>query len=143
MRPLTAGDADWTPEFLDTFQNESLNALAERMVPGSTNAKVNRFIDLLLTVDTQENQKKFVASLGAFEAESRSRITPRRSASPAPLRASRRITAARSTWPGEGSSGRGTFTRSGVSSAGAGATSTSSWHRQVDRAGTLCLSGRA
>jgi Gluconate 2-dehydrogenase subunit 3 len=68
------GDADWTPEFLDAFQNESLIALAERIVPGSTNTKVNRFIDLLLTVDTQENQKKFVASLGAFEAESRSRF---------------------------------------------------------------------
>ena len=66
--------ADWKPEFLDAHQNESLVALAERIVPGSTKAQVNRFIDLLLTVDTQENQKKFVAALGAFEAESRSRF---------------------------------------------------------------------
>jgi hypothetical protein len=70
------GDAktDWKPEFLDAHHNESLVALAERIVPGSTKAQANRFIDLLLTVDTQENQKKFVAALGAFEAESRSRF---------------------------------------------------------------------
>jgi hypothetical protein len=61
--------ADWTPEFLDPHQNETLTVLAERIVPGSTGAQVNRFIDLLLTVDTQENQKKFLASLSAFEAE--------------------------------------------------------------------------
>ncbi len=61
--------ADWAPEFLDPHQNETLTVLAERIVPGSTKAQVNRFIDLLLTVDTQENQKKFLASLGAFEAE--------------------------------------------------------------------------
>jgi len=72
----TGGDAraDWKPEFLDAHENESLVALAERIVPGSTKAQVNRFIDLLLTVDTQENQKKFVAALGAFEGESRGRF---------------------------------------------------------------------
>jgi hypothetical protein len=72
-----AGNVDpveWTPEFLDIHQNESLVALAERMIPGSTQAHVNRFIDLLLTVDTQENKAQFLASLGAFEAESRSRF---------------------------------------------------------------------
>jgi len=30
------------------------SALAERIVPGSTKAQVNRFIDLLLCVDTAE-----------------------------------------------------------------------------------------
>jgi len=69
-----AGAADWAPEFLDLHQNESLIALAERIIPGSTKAQVNRFIDLLLAVDTQENKEKFLASLGAFEAESRSRF---------------------------------------------------------------------
>lgn len=61
--------ADWTPAFLDAHQNETLVVLAERVVPGSTRAEANRFIDLLLAVDTQENQKKFLASLSAFEAE--------------------------------------------------------------------------
>lgn len=65
----TAAVENWTPEFLDPHQNETLIALAERIVPGSTQAQSNRFIDLLLSVDTQENQKKFLASMGAFEAE--------------------------------------------------------------------------
>jgi len=66
--------AEWAPEFLDPHQSDTLAVLAERIVPGSTKAEVNRFIDLLLTVDTQENQKKFLASLGAFEAESINRF---------------------------------------------------------------------
>ncbi len=66
--------SDWRPEFLDPHQNETLMVLAERIVPGSTKAQVNRFIDLLLTVETQENQRKFLASLSAFEAESLNRF---------------------------------------------------------------------
>jgi hypothetical protein len=69
-----AAAARWAPEFLDPHQNETLTVLAERIVPGSTKAQVNRFIDLLLTVDTQENQKKLLASLGAFEAEAINRF---------------------------------------------------------------------
>lgn len=65
--------ANWAPEFLDAHQNETLIVLAERIVPGSSKAQVNRFIDLLLTVDTQENQKKFLAALSAFEAEALNR----------------------------------------------------------------------
>ncbi len=69
-----AAAADWAPEFLDPHQSETLIVLAERIVPGSTKAQVNRFIDLLLTVDTQENQKKFLASLAAFEADALNRF---------------------------------------------------------------------
>ncbi len=65
-----AAAAEWTPEFLDSHQNETLIVLAERIVPNSTKAQVNRFVDLLLTVDSSENQKKFISSLSAFEAES-------------------------------------------------------------------------
>lgn len=69
-----AGAADWAPEFLEAQQNETLIVLAERIIPCSSKAQVNRFIDLLLTVDTQENQKKFLASMGAIEGESRNRF---------------------------------------------------------------------
>jgi Gluconate 2-dehydrogenase subunit 3 len=65
----TAADTAWQPIFLDPHQNETLVALAERIVPNSTTAQVNRFVDLLISVDTQENQKKFLASLGAFDHE--------------------------------------------------------------------------
>src|SRR5262249_6417681 len=37
-----AGAADWKPVFLNAQQNESLIALAESIVPGSTKAKVSR-----------------------------------------------------------------------------------------------------
>ena len=59
----------WKPLFLNHQQNETLVTLSESIVPGSTRAHVNRFIDLLLSVDITENQKKFVASLTAVESE--------------------------------------------------------------------------
>jgi Gluconate 2-dehydrogenase subunit 3 len=64
-----AAAPDWQPVFFDSHQNETLIALAERILPNSTRALVNRFIDTLISVDTQENQKKFLASLGAFDHE--------------------------------------------------------------------------
>jgi len=68
------GAADWKPLSLNAQQNESLIAIAESIVPGSLKAQVNRFIDLLLSVDTPERQKSFVDSLAAFEAESKERF---------------------------------------------------------------------
>src|SRR5438552_7376674 len=66
--------ADWNPLILNAQQNENLIAIAESIVPGSTKAQVNRFIDLLLSVDTPERQKSFVDSLAAFESESKKRF---------------------------------------------------------------------
>ena len=69
-----AAARDWTPQFLDPHQNETLIVLAERIVPGSTRAQVNRFIDLLLSVDTPQNQQKFINSLSAMDGESLNRF---------------------------------------------------------------------
>src|SRR5574340_140825 len=66
---------NWSPAFLDQHQSETLEVLAERIIPGASKAQVNRFIDLLLSVDTQDAQKKFLASLSAFEAESLKRFS--------------------------------------------------------------------
>jgi hypothetical protein len=63
------GVADWRPIFLNGQQNETLIALAESMVPGSTRAQVNRFIDLLLSVDKPKSQRDFAESVAAFDAE--------------------------------------------------------------------------
>jgi Gluconate 2-dehydrogenase subunit 3 len=63
----TAGAADWKPVFLSTHQSATLEAVAERMVPGSTQARVNRFVDKLLGVETEETQRRFLESLSAFE----------------------------------------------------------------------------
>src|SRR5258708_2397690 len=68
------GSADWKPLFLNAQQHESLIAMAESIVPGSTKAQVNRFIDLLLSVDTLEHKNSFVDSLATFEAESQKRF---------------------------------------------------------------------
>lgn len=64
-----AAAPDWQPVFFDSHQNETLIALAERIVPNSTPAQVNRFLDTLISVDTQENQRSFLASLAAFDHE--------------------------------------------------------------------------
>jgi gluconate 2-dehydrogenase subunit 3-like protein len=57
----------WKPAFLDAHQSETFGSLAEQIVPGSNAAGVHRFVDLLLSVDTQENQRKFLTALGAIE----------------------------------------------------------------------------
>lgn len=67
-------DANWKPAFLSSQQYETLNAFAESIVPGSTRAHVSRFIDLLLGVDKPENQRKFVESLTALNAEAQNRF---------------------------------------------------------------------
>jgi hypothetical protein len=71
------GTTDWKPAVLSAQQDETLAALAERILPGSTAARVNRFIDLLLSVDTAEPKQKFMGSLTAFEGESQKRFGKR------------------------------------------------------------------
>ena len=66
--------ADWKPLFLNSRQNESLVALSESIVPGSGKAQVNRFIDLLLSVDSPAHRERFVASILAIESESQKRF---------------------------------------------------------------------
>ena len=71
------GAANWKPLFLNAQQEETLAALAELIVPGAREAHADRFIDLLLSVDTAEHRKSFVESLGAFETESQQRFGKR------------------------------------------------------------------
>ncbi len=62
-----AAAESWSPAFLDAHQNETVIVLAELIVPGASMAQSNRFIDLALTADSQENKEKFVHALSAFE----------------------------------------------------------------------------
>jgi hypothetical protein len=68
-----AGAAAWQPLLLDAHQSETLEALAERIIPGSRQARANRTIDLLLSVDSIEVKRQFVESLSVFEAEALAR----------------------------------------------------------------------
>ena len=62
-----AAAAAYKPEFLDAHQLATLEALSERIVPGSTKAKVAPFIDQLMAVDTSTSQKNLLSALGAFD----------------------------------------------------------------------------
>lgn len=64
----------WTPLFLDPHQNETYIALAEHLVPGSTAANVNQFVDLLLSVDSIKRQREFVNAVAAFDAMAQGRF---------------------------------------------------------------------
>jgi Gluconate 2-dehydrogenase subunit 3 len=68
------GAADGKPLFLSAQQSESLTSIADCIVPGSAKAQVNRFIDLLLSVDTENHKKEFVAAIAAFEGEAQKRF---------------------------------------------------------------------
>ena len=63
--------------FLSAEQFESLSALAEAIVPGSTKANVASFIDLLLSVDEKKHQMEFLGSLATLETESNKRYGKR------------------------------------------------------------------
>jgi len=66
--------SDWQPLFLNAAQDKTLAALSEVVVPGSIKARVDRFIDLLLSVDSAEHRREFVSSLTAVEAEAKKRF---------------------------------------------------------------------
>jgi hypothetical protein len=68
-----AAAAAGKPEFLDEYQFRTLKALAERIVPGASRASTAEFIDQLLAVDTQANQRSFLSALGAFEGRALAR----------------------------------------------------------------------
>jgi hypothetical protein len=59
----------YKPQFLDAHQFETLVSLSERIVPGSTPARVSEFIDQLLAVDAADDQRDFLNALGAFEGQ--------------------------------------------------------------------------
>lgn len=62
-----AGAADYVPEFLDAHLFETLQKLAEEIVPGSTKGNSAEFIDQLLSVTPLDEQRAFLQALGAFE----------------------------------------------------------------------------
>ena len=58
------------PLFLSAEQCAALDVLSEAIVPGSRKAQAASFIDLLLSAETHEVQRTFLASLSAVEASS-------------------------------------------------------------------------
>jgi len=70
--------ADWTPVFLNAHQNETLIELSEAIIPatdtpGAKAAFVNRFIDLVMSVEPPAVQKAFLESLAWFDTAAQER----------------------------------------------------------------------
>jgi len=68
-------DPNWKPVFLNEHQNETLIALGDAIIPataspGAKAALVNRFIDLLVSVQPNEFQNQFTDALTVTDAES-------------------------------------------------------------------------
>jgi gluconate 2-dehydrogenase gamma chain len=68
-------DANWKPAFLNDQQNETLIVLSEAIIPatdtpGAKQALVNRYIDLLVSVQPTEFQEEFVAALKSIDSQS-------------------------------------------------------------------------
>ncbi len=60
---------DWKPNFFDAHENETVLAVADLLIPetdtpGAKAAQVNRFIDLMLSVESAERQKAYLQALG-------------------------------------------------------------------------------
>jgi gluconate 2-dehydrogenase subunit 3-like protein len=64
-------DANWTPQFLSAEQNDELIAISERILPGAGAVHVNRVIDLLMTVETDENRKLLTAALTVLDGQAK------------------------------------------------------------------------
>jgi hypothetical protein len=67
-------DPHWKPAFLNEHQNETLIALSDVIIPatetpGAKVALVNRYLDLLVSVQPAEFQKEFVAALKFIDSE--------------------------------------------------------------------------
>src|SRR6185437_2358379 len=68
-------DPDWKPAFLNDHQNETLIVLSDVVIPatdtpGAKAALVNRYLDLLVSVQPSEFQQEFVAALKSIDTGS-------------------------------------------------------------------------
>jgi len=68
-------DPNWKPAFLNDQQNETLIALSDVVIPktetpGAKEALVNRFLDLLLSIEPAASQRQFTEALASMDSES-------------------------------------------------------------------------
>lgn len=68
-------DPNWTPQFFDEHQNETVVVLTELIIPqtdtpGAKAALVNRLIDLTMAEEDPPRQKRFIEGLAWIDARS-------------------------------------------------------------------------
>lgn len=69
-------DPNWKPVFLNDHQNQTLIALSDVIIPatdtpGAKEALANRFIDLLISVQPADFQRRFTDALATIDSESK------------------------------------------------------------------------
>ena len=74
--PASVTAVPWTPSFFNTHQNETVAILAELIIPatdtpGAKAAKVNEFIDLMLSHEETAAQREFLRGLEWIDGKSR------------------------------------------------------------------------
>jgi glucoside 3-dehydrogenase (cytochrome c) hitch-hiker subunit len=75
--PSTSGKGTpWTPKFFSAHQNETVSTLAELIIPqtetpGAKAARVNEFIDLILSEETAKVQQEFLRGLEWMDLRSK------------------------------------------------------------------------
>jgi len=67
-------DSNWSPQFLSLKRNDVLVAISDRMLPGAGAVHVNRTIDLVMTVETDENRKLLTQALDALEGQAEKQL---------------------------------------------------------------------
>lgn len=73
-------DPNWKLAFLNEHQNETLIALSDVIIPttdtpGAKEALVNRFLDLLLSIEPAESQRQFTEALASIDNESQKQFS--------------------------------------------------------------------
>ncbi len=64
---LAQSKAAWTPSFFSAHQNETMVVFGEVVIPGATEAQVNRYLDKLLAASDHSFQNEFVGDLDALD----------------------------------------------------------------------------
>jgi hypothetical protein len=67
-------DRNWAPQFLNAKQSDVLVAISDRMVPGAAGVHVNRTIDLVMTVETDENRKLLTQALDGLDGQAEKQL---------------------------------------------------------------------
>ena len=73
-------DPNWKPSFLNEQQNDTLIALSDVIIPttdtpGAKEALVNRFLDLLLSIEPAGSQRQFTDALASLDNESQKQFS--------------------------------------------------------------------
>lgn len=68
-RETSNAEQRWRPHFFEAEQNDTLIALGECIILGSSEANCNRLIDTVALIESKKNKSDLLNALAAFDAE--------------------------------------------------------------------------